>query len=98
MCTKKMSRVNNMDKNGVSRAKKAVNLARKNAKKLRKQEKKSEKKAEKRERKDIKRAYFKALRKGNSEKSLAFLAVLLTAAPFIAQVVVDFLDDKKNNK
>jgi len=85
-----------MEKSGVTKAKRAVNLARKNAKKIRKQEKKAAKKAEKRERKDIKSAYMKALRKGNSDKSLALIAVLLTIAPFVAQFIVDRLD-KKNN-
>ena len=85
-----------MEVNGVTKAKKAVNLSKKNIKKLRKQEKKSAKKAEKRERKDIKSAYIKALRKGNSEKSLAIIAVLLTIAPFVAQFVVDLLDKKED--
>ncbi|SEQ94570.1 hypothetical protein SAMN02910369_02734 [Lachnospiraceae bacterium NE2001] len=85
-----------MEVNGVTKAKKAVNLSKKNIKKLRKQEKKSAKKAEKRERKDIKSAYIKALRKGNSEKSLAIIAVLLTVAPFVAQFVVDLLDKKED--
>ena len=85
-----------MEKSGVTKAKRAVNLARKNAKKIRKQEKKAARKAEKRERKDIKSAYMKALRKSNSDKSLALIAVLLTIAPFVAQFIVDRLD-KKNN-
>ena len=85
-----------MEKSGVTKAKRAVNLARKNAKKIRKQEKKAAKKAEKRERKDIKSAYMEALRKSNSDKSLALIAVLLTIAPFVAQFIVDRLD-KKNN-
>ena len=85
-----------MEVNGVTKAKKAVNLSKKNVKKLRKQEKKAAKKAEKRERKDIKSAYMKALRKGNSEKSLALIAVLLTVAPFVVQFIVDLQDkDKK---
>ena len=84
-------------KNGVSTAKKAVNLARKNAKAIHKQEKKAAKKAEKIERKDMKRAYMKALRKGNSDKTLAFIAILLTAAPFIAQAVMDYLDKKNSS-
>lgn len=86
-----------MKKNGVSAAKKAVNLARKNAKKLHKQEKKAAKKAEKRERKDIKNAYMKALKKSNPDKTLALIAVLLTAAPFIAQAVMDYIDKKNSS-
>ena len=86
-----------MKKNGVSTAKKAVNLAKKNAKKLHKQEKKAAKKAEKRERKDIKSAYVKALRKGNSDKTLALIAVMLTAATFIAQAVMDYIDKKNSS-
>lgn len=87
-----------MEKNGVSKAKRAVSLAKKNAKKLRKQQKKTAKKAEKRERKDIRAAYTKALRKSNPDKSLALIAVLLTAAPFVAQFVVDMIDEKKRGK
>ena len=87
-----------MDKNGVSKAKKAINLAKKNAKLLHKQEKKAAKKAEKRERKDIKSAYFKALHKNNSDKTLALIAILLTAAPFVAQAVMDFIDKKDSSK
>ena len=84
-----------MEKNGVSKAKSAVSLAKKNAKKLAKQEKKTAKKAEKRERKDIKSAYMKALRKGNTDKMLAVLAIVLTAIPIGLQLIVDKLDSKK---
>ena len=82
-----------MEKNGVGTAKKAVSIARKEAKKAAKAAKKAAKKAEKRERKDIKSAYIKALRKGNTDKMLAVIALLLTLAPVVAELVMD----KKNS-
>ena len=87
-----------MKKNGVSTAKAAVNLAKKNAKKAQKQEKKVAKKAEKRERKDIKSAYMKALRKGNTDRTLAGIAVLLAVIPVALQFVVELLDKKGSSK
>ena len=87
-----------MQKNGVSTAKAAVNLAKKNAKKMKKQENKAAKKAEKRERKDIKSAYMKALRKGNTDRTLAGVAIVLTIIPLAVQFVVDLLDKKGSSK
>lgn len=87
-----------MDKNGVTKAKRAANLAKKNAKKLLKQEKKAAKKTEKRERKDIKSAYMKALRKGNTDRTLAGIAILLTVIPVLLQLGVEFIDSKNNKK
>ena len=84
-----------MEKNGVSRAKSAVNISKKNLKKARKVEKKAAKKKEKRERKDIKSAYMKALRKGNSDKALALIAVILTIAPIGLQFIMDMTQNKK---
>ncbi|MBO4591933.1 MAG: hypothetical protein J5684_05185 [Eubacterium sp.] len=84
-----------MEKNGVSKAKKAVNLARKNAKKAKKLEKKALKKQEKRERKDIKSAYMKALKKQSSDKMLTAIALLLAILPVAAQYIVDARDKKK---
>ncbi|MBR1772796.1 MAG: hypothetical protein IJ749_02765 [Eubacterium sp.] len=84
-----------MEKNGVTRAKKAVSIAKKEAKKARKKEKKAAKKAEKRERKDIRAAYTKALKSQNTDKMLAILAILLTILPIAAQFISDFIDDKK---
>ncbi len=81
-----------MEKNGVSKAKKAKSLAKKNIKKARKLEKKQLKKAEKRERKDIKAAYTKALKQQSPDKALAVVAILLTIAPFVAQFIVDRKD------
>ena len=82
-----------MEKNGVSTAKKAISIAKKAAKKEAKAAKKAAKKAEKRERKDIKSAYMKALKKGNTDKMLALIALLLAAAPVVAELIVD----KKNS-
>ena len=87
-----------MEKNGVSKAKSAISITKKELKKARKKAKKEAKKAEKRERKDIKSAYFKALHKNNSDKTLALIAILLTAAPFVAQAVMDFIDKKDSSK
>ena len=84
-----------MEKSGVTKAKRAVNLARKNAKKIRKQEKKAAKKAEKRERKDIKSAYMKALKKQSSDKMLTCIALILAIAPIAAQYIMDAKDNKK---
>lgn len=79
----------NMEKNGVTKAKSALSLAKKEAKKAAKKAKK----AEKRERKDIKAAYTKALRKQSPDKMIAVLAIILTAAPVIVQLIID----KKDN-
>ena len=87
-----------MEKNGVSKAKKAVSLSKKLAKKAKKQEKKAIKKQEKRERKDIRAAYTKALKKYNTDKMLAILAILLTIAPMLVQFIVDKKDDLKKKK
>ncbi|MBR6402798.1 MAG: hypothetical protein IKS48_05395 [Eubacterium sp.] len=84
-----------MEKNGVSKAKKAVNLAKKNAKKAKKLEKKAFKKQEKRERKDIQSAYMKALKKQSSDKMLTVIAILLAIAPIAAQYIMDARDKKK---
>lgn len=83
----------NMEKNGVTKAKSALSLAKKEAKKAAKKAKKAAKKAEKRERKDIKAAYTKALRKQSPDKMIAVLAIILTAAPVIVQLIID----KKDN-
>ena len=84
-----------MEKNGVSKAKKAVSLAKKNAKKAKKLEKKANKKQEKRERKDIKSAYMKALKKQSSDKMLTIIALLLAIAPIAAQYIMDARDKKE---
>ena len=84
-----------MEKNGVTRAKKAVSIAKKEAKKARKKEKKAAKKAEKRERKDIKSAYMKALKKQSSDKMLTCIALILAIAPIAAQYIMDAKDNKK---
>ncbi len=86
-----------MEKNGVTRAKKAKSLSAQTVKKARKLQKKADKKAEKRERKDIKAAYTKALSKQGSDKMLAVIAILLTLAPIVAQYAVDYLDAKKKD-
>jgi hypothetical protein len=84
-----------MEKNGVSKARKAVSLSKKLAKKAKKQEKKATKKQEKRERKDIKSAYMKALKKQSSDKMLTCIALLLAVAPIAAQYIMDAKDNKK---
>ena len=76
-----------MEKNGVSKAKKAVSLSKKLAKKAKKQEK--------RERKDIKSAYMKALKKQSSDKMLTVIALLLAIAPIAAQYIMDARENKK---
>jgi hypothetical protein len=94
MMMRKKKRRGSMEKNGVTKAKPAVNLAKKNAKKQRKIEKKEQKKKEKRERKDIKSAYMKALKKSNPDKILSLIAVLLTVAPIVVQFIVDRKEEK----
>ena len=91
-------RMSKVEKNEVTSAKAAVSISKKEAKKARKKAKKAAKKAEKRERKDIKSAYTKALRKGNTDKMLAILAIMLTVAPIIAEFVMDKLNKKDSNK
>ena len=81
-----------MEKNGVSRAKPAVSISKKQAKKNRKIQKKADKKAEKRQRKDIKKAYTKALAKQSPDKFLAVVAVLLAVAPIVAEYIMDKKD------
>ena len=76
-----------MEKNGVSKAKKAVSLSKKLAKKAKKQEKKATKKQEKRER--------KALKKQSSDKMLTCIALILAIAPIAAQYIMDAKDNKK---
>ena len=85
-----------MEKNGVTKAKPAINITKKALKKMRKQAQKSAKKAEKRERKDIRAAYTKALKKQNTDKMLAIIAILLTVAPIAVQFVVDKTDKERN--
>ena len=86
-----------MEKNCVSKAKTAISITKKDLKKAKKKAKKEAKKAEKRERKDIKSAYIKALRKGNTDKMLAIFAIFLTALPIVTQVIVDATDNKKKD-
>lgn len=87
-----------MEKSTVSKAKPAVSVKGKELKKARKKAKKAAKKAEKRERKDIRAAYTKALKKHNTDKMLAILAILLTIAPMLVQFIVDKKDDLKMKK
>ena len=89
-----MGKEKNMEKNGVTKAKSAVSLSKKEAKKARKKAKKESKKAEKRERKDIRTAYTKALRKGNTDKMLAVTAIILTILPLAAE----FMIERKNGE
>lgn len=84
-----------MEKNGVTKAKKAKSVSKKLAKKATKQKKKENKKAEKRERKDIKKAYMKALKKQNTEKMLSIFAIVLEIIPIALEAVVDKIDSKK---
>ena len=86
-----------MEKNEVTSAKRAVSISKKNAKKAAKKEKKAAKKQEKKDRKDIRSAYTKALRSGNTDTMLAFFAILLVLIPIIAQEVMDFIDSKKKS-
>lgn len=81
-----------MEKNGVTKAKSAVSVTKKALKKARKQAKKAAKKAEKRERKDIRAAYTKALKKQNTDKMLAVVAIILTIIPIGVQMIVDRRD------
>ncbi|SNU08601.1 hypothetical protein SAMN06297422_11934 [Lachnospiraceae bacterium] len=83
-----------MEKNGVTKAKSAVSITKKELKKAAKKAKKAAKKAEKRERKDIKAAYTKALRKQSPDKMIAILAIILASAPVVLQLIVDKKDAK----
>ena len=83
-----------MEKNGVTKAKSAVSITKKELKKAAKKAKKAAKKAEKRERKDIKAAYTKALRKQRPDKMIAILAIILASAPVVLQLIVDKKDAK----
>ena len=84
-----------MEKNEVTSAKKAVSISKKNIKKAEKKEKKAAKKKEKKDRKDIRIAYTKALRSGNTETILAVFALLLAIIPIFVQEVIDRIDRRK---
>lgn len=83
-----------METNGVSRAKPAVSITKKELKKARKAVKKAAKKQEKKERKDIRAAYTKALKTQSPDKMLSVIAILLTLLPIIVQYIVDIVDKK----
>ena len=84
-----------MEKNGISKAKRAKSIGAKKAKKEAKQQKKQAKKAEKMERKDIRAAYEKALKKQGTEKMLAMIMIALTIMPIAAEFIVEMIDSKK---
>ena len=87
-----------MEKNGISKAKKAKNIGAKRAKKEAKRQKKIEKKAEKMERKDIRAAYETALKKQGTEKMLAVIMIVLTISPIAVDMVIEQLDKNKEAK
>ena len=84
-----------MEKNGITKAKKAKNVGAKRAKKEAKRQKKIDKKNEKLERKDIRAAYEKALKKQGTEKMLAMIMIALTIMPIAAEFIVDAIDKNK---
>ena len=84
-----------MEKNGVTRAKSAVSIGRKEAKKAAKKAKKAAKKQEKKERKDIRAAYTKALKTQSPDKLLACFAVVLTVVPVLVQFLIEMKDNKE---
>ncbi len=83
-----------MEENGVTKAKKAKNIAKKRMKKENKAIKKEAKKQEKRDRKDIKQAYTKALRLSSAEKMLSIILIILTIIP----IGLDYYAQAKEKK
>lgn len=84
-----------MEKNGVSRAKRAKSISAKEIKKIIKKRKKEEKKQHKRDKKNIEVAFRKAYNKQNTEKYLSFIVILLSIAPFLTQLIVDKVNKNK---
>jgi|GEM_PF-2509574 len=93
-----MAEATEVAKTVVKSAKKAKNIAKKADKQLKKKEKKIAKKREKKEMKNIRKAYTKALKSSNAEKSLSYLVILLTAAPLIAEVVMNLMDKRESKE
>ena len=83
-----------MEKNGVSKAKKAKNIAAKRIKKENKEANKAAKKKEKKDRKDIRYAYTKALKKSSPELFLSVVAIILTIIP----IGLDYYNKSREKK